>query len=296
MNKFTNFLAKENLEDVVRCVVSNNSESMGFDHAKVTMMQQRNWAFGYYLKPRLLNYFKWLEESDESSNYTYNIRNISHLVGWISCVTNADMHQCVKAVEEILSDQWCLDFLVAIERQLGSSESLKQLLRLKSGVFGRRIGWYAVVRLLKPKLVVETGVDRGLGSVILCRALMRNEQEGFLGRYIGTEIDPQAGRLLRAPLDRFGKILYGDSICSLNSVGTSVDVFINDSDHSEDYEGKEYLAIENKLSERAVILGDNCHVTDKLFEFACSRGMRFAYFAEQLEDHWYPGAGIGAAF
>ena len=78
--------------------------------------------------------------------------------------------------------------------------------------YGRRIGWYAFVRILKPKLIIETGVDHGVGSCVLTSALLRNKQEGFQGSYLGTDINKQAGKLLKEPYSSVGKILYGDSI------------------------------------------------------------------------------------
>ena len=53
--------------------------------------------------------------------------------------------------------------------------------------FGRRLGWYAFIRVIKPKVVIETGVDKGLGSILLCSALLRNKEEGFEGKYYGTD-------------------------------------------------------------------------------------------------------------
>ena len=50
--------------------------------------------------------------------------------------------------------------------------------------------------MTKPALVVEMGVDHGVGSCIISAALLRNIEEGFEGRYSGTEINPFAGMLL----------------------------------------------------------------------------------------------------
>jgi hypothetical protein len=75
-----------------------------------------------------------------------------------------------------------------------------------------------------------------------------------------------------------------------------VDLFINDSDHSAEYEAREYEAIAPLLSENAVILGDNAHVTDKLARFSREQGRNFLMFNERPKDHWYPGAGIGISF
>jgi len=161
--------------------------------------------------------------------------------------------------------------------------------------YGRRSAWYAAVRALKPRLVVETGVDKGLGSVVLCAPLLRNKAEGAEGRYLGTDIRPEAGALLGGPYADVGRIAYGDSIASLRQIAEPVDLFINDSDHSAAYEAGEYEVISPRLSERALILGDNAHVTEELAKFAVATGRRFLFFREQPADHFYPGGGIGIA-
>jgi hypothetical protein len=157
------------------------------------------------------------------------------------------------------------------------------------------LGWYAFVRILKPRVVVETGVDKGLGSVTVCAALRRNAAEGFPGRYFGTDKNPDAGFLLSAPYSEFGQILYGDSIESLKTI-PQVDVFINDSDHSADYERREYEIVGPRLSTEGLILGDNSHCTDVLARFSAEHDRQFLFFQEKPKDHWYPGAGIGISF
>jgi predicted O-methyltransferase YrrM len=162
-------------------------------------------------------------------------------------------------------------------------------------MFGRRLGWYAFARVLKPKVVVETGVDKGLGSIVLCAALLQNEREGFPGEYFGTDINPRAGLFLAQPYSRVGRILYGDSLQSLAAI-PRIDLFINDSDHSAEYEQREYEAIASKLQPRGLILGDNAHATDVLARFSEASGRKFVFFREQPHRHWYPGAGIGISF
>lgn len=162
--------------------------------------------------------------------------------------------------------------------------------------YGRRLGWYAIVRAIKPQTIVETGVDKGLGSCVLAAALRRNEQAGHPGYYWGTDINPTAGYLLRGEYARYGEILYGDSIESLKRMDTMIDVFINDSDHSSDYEAREYETVKHKLSDNAIVIGDNAHVTDELINFAGRTNREFLFFQEKPRNHWYPGAGIGVAF
>ena len=91
-------------------------------------------------------------------------------------------------------------------------------------------------------------------------------------------------------------ILQGFQQQSLNRLDCSIDLFINDSDHSAEYEEREYACVAAKLSPAAMLLGDNSHVTDKLYQFALATGRNFLFFSEKPADHWYPGAGIGAAW
>jgi hypothetical protein len=131
---------------------------------------------------------------------------------------------------------------------------------------------------------------------VLAAALLRNEAEGHPGIVFGTDIRPEAGFLVKGPYARVARLLIGDSVESLRAMHEKIDLFINDSDHSSDYEYHEYQTVAEKLSPRAIVLGDNAHVTTSLMRFACETGRSFLFFQEKPEGHWYPGAGIGAAF
>ena len=52
-------------------------------------------------------------------------------------------------------------------------------------------------------------------------------------------------------------MIYGDSIETLKQLPQAVEVFINDSDHSAEYEEREYQIIESKLVSDSIVLGDN---------------------------------------
>ena len=110
------------------------------------------------------------------------------------------------------------------------------------------------------------------------------------------DISPVAGYLLKPPYSDYGTILYGDAIQSLARLDRNIDLFINDSDHSLEYEMKEFETIAKKLSGKAVIVSDNAHFSDRLMLFALKTARAFLYFQEQPAEHWYGGAGIGAAY
>jgi predicted O-methyltransferase YrrM len=249
-------------------------------------------ALSYYV-PKLGKIFTWGFQSREDTNYTYNLtdHNLFYLAHTIAVVTGVNIQTIQAYINEARSDDKLKQTTISALR--GTKFKYVTDARCE---FGRRLGWYAFVRALKPRVVVETGVDKGLGAILLCAALMKNRNEGADGKYYGTDINPEAGWLLRSPYTELGEILVGDSIQSLLEFPDTIDLFINDSDHSAEYEYREYQTVAPKLTERAVVLGDNSHVTSMLAKFASERGMHFVYFHEVPHEHWYPGGGIGIAF
>jgi hypothetical protein len=123
-----------------------------------------------------------------------------------------------------------------------------------------------------------------------------NRNEGYFGNYLGTDINPQSGELITNQYSQFAQIVIGDSITTLENLENRIDMFINDSDHSSEYESREYSVISNKLSENAVILGDNCHASDSLRMFSAENNRHFIFFKEEPLNHFYLGAGIGFSF
>lgn len=260
--------------------------------AAAVRRERKNFALGYF-KPSLRRIDTWLDESNERTNFTYDLTdiNLRYLALTISAVTGVPFDEIEAYIHEARNDRELVDHVArAVSASPLRSEADTRVF------WGRRLGWYAFVRTLKPKVVVETGVDKGHGSVLLCAALLRNRSEGSPGRYFGTDINPRAGYLLGGKYRETGAILYGDSIASLKGLDAVIDLFINDSDHSEEYEKREYATIRGKLAKNAVILGDNSHATDALARFSIENNRKFVFFKEVPRDHWYPGAGIGISY
>lgn len=249
-------------------------------------------AFGYFAGS-LKELIVWLFTSREFSNFTYDLTDLNkqYLTSLIAGVTGKSLQKISSYVIELEND---VELRAHIEAAIQNSD--ERHFADRDVRYGRRLGWYILARATKPKFIVETGVDKGMGSCVLTAALIKNEKDGFPGYYYGTDINPVAGYLLSGKYRKYGEILYGDSITSLKKLDFEIDLFINDSDHSADYEEKEYAIIENKLSHTAVVLGDNAHVTDKLINFALATDRKFVFFQEQPFRHWYPGAGIGIAY
>lgn len=230
----------------------------------------------------------WVRKRTEMSNFYYSLMesNRNDLISLVAVITGEKVSVLRMYLDELLLDK-------SLQTHLGSHLRSRTETRDSTVAFGRREGWYLFIRALKPKLVVETGVHHGVGACLISAALLKNLDEGYLGSYIGTDIDRRAGILFSDKYSSMGEVKYGDSIETLLKLDSQIDIFINDSNHSEEYEAREYLAIENKLSTNSLILGDNSHVTGCLRDFADLKNRPFVFFKELPFDHWYPGGGIG---
>src|SRR5262245_30026422 len=236
---------------------------------------------------------KWAFTSKEYYNYTYDLTelNLAYLASYVAVISGHAVEEIKNYMRELEMDQGLRSLLR--QRTLASPDRHNSDAEPR---YGRRLGWYALVRTTKPRVVVETGVDRGLGTAVLAAAVMRNEQEGFPGLVYATDIMPDCGHLLCEPYKTYCRILLGDSVETLKDFKEPVDIFIHDSDHRPEYEWAEFLAVEPRLHAGSIILSDNSQQTSKMLEFAQRLGKSFLYFQDQPRDHWWPGDGIGAAF
>ncbi|MGC5020458.1 class I SAM-dependent methyltransferase [Micromonospora sp. DT47] len=237
---------------------------------------------------------RWLVTSREHHNYTYDLTRLSrqHLAWLVSVACDVPVPQVRGYFQEIESDQ-------TLRRHIeqATAASARRGLADRRVRYARRIGWYAIVRARKPAHVVETGVDKGLGSCVLAAALLRNAAEGHPGRLTSLDINPEAGYLARtAPWSEVVDLVIGDSVASIEALDRPVDLFLHDSDHSRAHEKREFDAVEGKLAPGAMLLTDNVTDTDVLPEHAERTGRRFLAYRETPVNHWYPGDGIGVAW
>jgi predicted O-methyltransferase YrrM len=237
---------------------------------------------------------RWLFTAREHHNYTYDLTplNLDHLAWFVSGVCGTPIAVVRDHLAEIAADEALREHI-----RLTTARAARRGLAERHVRYGRRVGWYAMVRALKPTHVVETGVDKGLGTAVLAAALLRNAEEGHPGRVTAIDINPEAGYLVRG--GAYGSVVdlvYSDSLQAISALARPVDVFLHDSDHSVAHERREFTAVESKLSASALLLTDNATKTSVLSEYAEKTGRRFLAFTERPLRHWYPGDGIGAAW
>lgn len=237
---------------------------------------------------------RWLFTSREHHNYTYDLTalNRSHLAWFVAQVCEVPVADVRGWFAELDGDH-----ALRAHIEAATAAAPRRGLADRRARYGRRIGWYAMVRARRPARVVETGVDKGLGSCVLAAALLRNAAEGHLGRVSALDINPAAGYLAAAePWSAVVDLVLGDSVDSLRSLTTPVDLFLHDSDHSVAHEQAELAAVEPNLAPGALLLTDNVTSTNVLAGYAERTGRRFLAFTERPARHWFPGDGIGAAW
>jgi hypothetical protein len=250
-------------------------------------------TFGPYIGPQMAAWAKWLFTSREDTNYTYavselSIRNMAHT---IASALGRPIAEIAGYFAEAQADaelaQWVREHAATGPRR-GRSDLTAH--------YGRRLPWYAVARAIRPAVIVETGLDKGLGSVLLCTALLRNAAQGAPGRYVGMDTNTGAGELLGGRYAEVGSVIYGDSVQALKELPGSVGLFIGDCHWTADHERAEFAAVLPKLAAGGVILSGAAHVRPSLSEFAEQNGLDFTVLGERPINHWYPGGLIGMAW
>ena len=237
---------------------------------------------------------RWLVTSREHHNYTYDLTTLNreHLAWFVAALCDEPVAVIRGYLDELAGDETLRSHL-----QAATSSAARRGLADRAARYARRAGWYAIVRSRKPAHIVETGVDKGLGTAVLAAAVLRNAAEGHPGRVTAVDINPEAGYLVRTGAwSTVVDLVYADSLATIAALDRPVDLFLHDSDHSVEHERREFATVEAHLSDGALLLTDNVTKTDVLSRYAEATGRRFLAFTERPDGHWYPGDGIGAAW
>lgn len=231
---------------------------------------------------------QWLLRSSEFTNYSYDLteRNRLHLAHFVAHTTNCLVEEAHGWIEEILDND---EFRACVRRQI--SRSRRGVEVDKQIDIARRAGWYATIRATRPEVLVETGTDKGLGSCVIGEAILKNG----VGHLYTIDIEAESGFLIGQRHESVVTRLIGDSIGLIGTL-KAIDWFMHDSDHSAEHEAAEFRAVWPRLTERALCLSDNAHVTDVLADWSRAHDRLFLFFQEQPAGHWYRGAGIGASW
>jgi hypothetical protein len=191
----------------------------------------------------------------------------------ISNLIEVDKATVAKVYGSILDD-------TELERQIG--EAL-------SGVFYGQVSFtvghllYALCRLLKPKVVVETGVSSGVSSAFILKALKDNSG-GILHSIDLPALPPglKVGFVVPKDLESSWNLHLGVSsqlLPKLISDLEAVDIFVHDSEHTYVNMMFEYETAWPWIREGGLLLSDDVNRNQAFGEFAhrINRRVRFLY-------------------
>jgi len=151
--------------------------------------------------------------------------------------------------------------------------------------------------LLKPSLIVESGIKHGLGTAVLLRALEHNSAAGHHGQLLSIDPDPEAGWLVDADANPNWELVRETSEKALPEAlfGRPVEMLISDSLPDRQVVEWELTAALSSGSQRTLVVA-NHHWNDAVRIAATARGASFGVVREVPAGHPYPGRGIDMAY
>jgi hypothetical protein len=224
----------------------------------------------------------------EPDNFTYELANEAELAAWVATVSGADQDTAAGLIAEAGGDR-------LLKQRLRAATAPRRLYTKREPPFGKRLAWYAFARLLRPQLIVETGVHDGLGALVLLRALERNAQDGSEGRLVSFDINPAAGWIVGS--DPRWELRIEPALGGMPAVlrdAPPVGIFIHDSLHTYENERAELQLAGAHLAPDGLLISDNAHGGPALRDACEELGLWYFEFHERPAGHFYPGGAMGA--
>jgi len=145
---------------------------------------------------------RYLLLDTELDNFTYEIGNLDELASFLADGLGVEQAVASSYLDELQGDE-------VLRREL--TERLRGRFGERARVaYGRRLGWYAAVRIRKPRVAVQTGTHHGLGSAVLLSALARNAAEGEEGVLLDLDVRADTGWLVPERLESYRERHVGD--------------------------------------------------------------------------------------
>lgn len=255
----------------------------------IRLLYLRSWRKLHQLLTQPRQTMRFVFGTQELDNFTYELSNEGELAAFLSDATRVPENTLEEYLQELGRDH---ELHERLRTALGRQD------RTGRALVGRRAGWYALVRAIKPCVVLETGTHAGMGSAVLARALEKNASDGDQQGHLWTfDLTSAAGSAIPEFLRSWVTFVDGDVRDSLprtvSRLPGAIDLMIHDSDHSYDHELFEFQTVGPYLADRGVLLTDNGHATTTLRDYSQDNSRTYSFWRERPRDHPYPGAGIG---
>ncbi len=249
--------------------------------------------FNVYLKYRNKNSFKyaykWILFGKDISNFVYEIENTDEIIKTCNLITGIDKYKLFNILNEVdpQDENFKKIFTVEYSKNHGTKN-----------IFGRRLAWYILARTIKPNVIIESGVDKGLGSGLLCYAQFKNtleDKQNF--KYIGIDLKKKDRFYLNLDNNLFDnfEFFFQDTIDFLRKFTSSEKIlYISDAEHDYDFEMREYNLITKNFKKGSLIISDNN--SGSLQDFSKQHNKKLLQFEEKSRNFWYKGATINISY
>lgn len=128
---------------------------------------------------------------------------------------------------------------------------------------------YTCVRLVKPKLIVETGVGSGFSTALMLKALEKNNL-GMLYSIDFYKDNESCGWIIPNSLKNRWKLINGLSALHLNPLLNQlrqIDIFVHDSEHSYKNMISEFRTVWPHLKKGGIFMAHDVGRNDAFFDF-----------------------------
>lgn len=195
---------------------------------------------------------------------------LTKLASFLQC----DKQEILRYFEEI--DEEFIDYLRSQTKTV-TSQSYQEWRE----IYGRYI--YVIVRILRPGIVVETGVAAGISSAYILKALHRNGRGILFSIELSIPLQPtrdlwipegrEIGYAIPENLKTRWKLILGDSkekLPELLNALNTLDLFLHDSLHTYEHMTFEYKTAWKVLRKNGILLSDDVNLNKAFIDF-CKR-------------------------
>jgi predicted O-methyltransferase YrrM len=217
----------------------------------------------------------------EVESYTYRVANVAGMLETIADATGAPIDELRRYVLEADTDPELRDNLA---RRLRWRLDVKRRPELAN-----RLGWYVLIRALRPRLIVETGIYNGFGSLTLLRALERNELDGTVGELISFDSSELAGTFVDRRRHPGWRRVVGMTTDVLEDTlaGREIGALFQDSDHSVAVQQLEFGTALAQSEPTLLLVDASGGQTPVLEQLSRERGGDYRRVRLGATDHWY---------
>ena len=232
---------------------------------------------------------RYLLTDPEVESFTYTVANVPEMLAQIAAATGTPFAALERFSTEAQTDP-----------ELG--DELQRRLRWRFDVkhrppLGHRLGWYVLVRALRPSLVCETGIYHGLGSLAILRALERNRSEGSPGELLSFDLSPDAGSLVDRRRYPGWRPVVGATTDTLRDAlsGRRVGALFQDTPHTVPNQSFEFETALAHRDSRLLLVDGSGGQLPVLERLAAEHQGTYWQIPLRAADHWYPPTALAAA-